>query len=171
MSNQLICVDPSGLSKSFTVNLGSTANKEKEEKKEEEKVSFHFHLLEFANKVIINISIDGILDSSFRAPVPTRKVMNYESRIDLDDDDEEKKKNDGSMGFVDTSGELELIVGNYSNMKISIVAAQVAKLVQTRKPKETIVTIGSRWFGNGEEVEDSDFERLMFVLENVKKLL
>ncbi|KAL6451019.1 hypothetical protein SBY92_001269 [Candida maltosa Xu316] len=64
-----------------------------------------------------------------------------------------------------------LIIGDYSNMKLSIVASQVSKILSLNSPKPTILSIGSKWFGKGDEVNDDDFEKLMFILENVKKLL
>ncbi|KAI5964028.1 hypothetical protein KGF57_001139 [Candida theae] len=146
--------DSKGFSKSFAT---THANQE-----------FFFHLIQFQNKQILNISINGILDTTFRIPVSTKTSINYESMMDLADNE------DGGDGFASGDRlppEPQMVIGDYSNMKVSIVASQVGKLMSIHSPREVILSIASKWFGKGDEVCDDDLEKLTFVLENVKKLL
>ncbi|KAI5967551.1 hypothetical protein CANMA_002985 [Candida margitis] len=129
---------------------------------------FFFHLIQFQNKQILNISINGILDTTFKIPVSTKTSINYESMMDLAENDngEEELSTGGGL-----QPEPQMTIGDYSNMKISIVAGQIGKLMSTQSPRDVILSIGSKWFGKGDEVSHDDFEKLTFVLQNVKKLL
>lgn len=152
-----ITQDSNGFSKSFAVTHADH--------------EFFFHLILFANKQILNISIDGILDTTFKIPVSTKASINYESMMDLI---EREDVDDDGQEFT-SAGQLppepQMIIGNYSNMKISIVASQVGKLMSIHSPREVILSIASKWFGKGDQVCEDDFDKLSFILENVKKLL
>ncbi|KAI3402451.1 hypothetical protein KGF56_004748 [Candida oxycetoniae] len=126
---------------------------------------FFFHLLEFQNKLVLNISVDGVLDTTFKLPISTKRTINYESMMDLNEND------DSIENEYDFQIEPQLLIGDHANMKIAIIAGQVAKLISTQKPKETILSIGTRWLGKGDQVEENDLAKLTFILENVKKLL
>ncbi|CAK9436795.1 uncharacterized protein LODBEIA_P13170 [Lodderomyces beijingensis] len=134
-----------------------------------DETQFHFHLVEFQDKFVLNISINGILDSTFKLPVSTKRAINYEAMMDLYGANEPAM--DESDSTASTTAEPQLLIGDYANMKISIIAGQICKLISQQKPKETILSIGSRWFGKGDEVGPDDFAKLMFVIENVKTLL
>lgn len=86
--------------------------------------------------------------------------------MDLAEDD-----NEGESSREQLPPEPQMIIGDYSNMKISIVASQIGKLTSLHSPRELILSIASKWFGKGDEVCDDDFEKLTFILENVKRLL
>lgn len=130
-------------------------------------VKSFLHLIQFQNKQILNISINGILDTTFKIPTSTKTSINYESMMDLAENDDEDEFSPGERGLP----EPQMIIGDYSNMKISIVASQVGKLMSLNSPREIILSIGSKWFGKGDQVCDDDFEKLTFILENVKRLL
>lgn len=115
--------------------------------------SFSFHCVSFADKVILNVVINGVADTSFDIPLSTHSTINTALR------DEE------ALGV-----EPVVLVGDPNNIKLLVVASQIGKVVaQLANPRNVILTIGLRWFGR--EAVKGDFERLMFVLENVKKVL
>lgn len=143
-------------SKGFTKSLAVTHSGQE----------FFFHLIQFQDKQILNISINGILDTTFKIPISTKTLINYESMMDLAEDD-----NEGESSREELPPEPQMIIGDYSNMKISIVASQIGKLTSLHSPRELILSIASKWFGKGDEVCDDDFEKLTFILENVKRLL
>ncbi|CCG24778.1 Irc25 protein [Candida orthopsilosis Co 90-125] len=148
-----ITQDSNGFSKSFAITHAGE--------------EFFLHLIQFQNKQILNISINGILDTTFKIPTSTKTSINYESMMDLAENDDEDEFSPGERGLP----EPQMIIGDYSNMKISIVASQVGKLMSLNSPREIILSIGSKWFGKGDQVCDDDFEKLTFILENVKRLL
>ncbi|RLV94769.1 hypothetical protein JA1_001614 [Spathaspora sp. JA1] len=139
-----IIEDQTGFSKSLTLH--------------NDKTEFFFHKLSLADRQIINVQIDGIMDTTFDIPMTTQASINYASSMEIDGD---------TIGVPDPV----LLIGDHANMKISIVASQVAKLIALQCPKHTCLSIGSKWFGNGNEVEEGDFEKLMFIVENIKKVL
>ncbi|CAI5757197.1 unnamed protein product [Candida verbasci] len=144
MSEIKIKKDPTGFSKSII-------------KKYDDNTEFFFHKLEFLDKIILNIAINGVQDTTFEIPMTTKTTINYMSAIEQD--------------FEDQSPEPRLIIGNHDNLKIHIVASQIGKLILQSNPKDLIISIGSKWFGKGDDIESDDFDKLMFVLANVKTLL
>lgn len=147
MSSELnITQDPTGFSKSFTTKFPNDPNTE-----------FFFHKIELADKQIISIHTNGIIDTTFEIPMSTKATINYASSMELD-------------GETVGTPEPVLLVGDHANMKIQVVASQIAKLIALQHPKSTVLSIGSKWFGRGDEVEENDFEKCLFVIENVKKL-
>ncbi|KAI5961397.1 uncharacterized protein KGF55_004020 [Candida pseudojiufengensis] len=141
------------LNKSFSKKFNDSSDEE-----------FNFHLIQFGDKQILNISINGILDTTFKLPISTKRTIDYESMMDLNEDDDDQINENRFLP------EPQLLIGDYSNMKISIIASQIGKIISLNYPKETILSIGSKWFGKGNEVNDDDFEKLSFIIENVKKL-
>ncbi|RCK63960.1 hypothetical protein Cantr_10638 [Candida viswanathii] len=152
-----ISQDPTGFSKSFR----STYQNDTEDE-------FFFHIINYANQQIINIAINGLLDTTFELPVSTKSTINYASSMEIQTDGYDEEEEDREREVIP---EPVLLIGDHANMKLLIVASQVSKIVSVTSPKPTILSIGSKWFGKGDEVHEDDFERLMFILENVKKLL
>ncbi len=154
MSSEII-QDPTGFSKSFRSTYSNDTNNE-----------FYFHIINYSNQQIINISINGLLDTTFELPVSTKSTINYISSMEIQNDgyDEEDDRER------EVIPEPVLLIGDHANMKLLIVASQISKIISVTSPKPTILSIGSKWFGKGDEVHDDDFDRLMFILENVKKL-
>ncbi|EGW32516.1 uncharacterized protein SPAPADRAFT_55948 [Spathaspora passalidarum NRRL Y-27907] len=142
-----ITEDPTGFSKSFIAHFNDN-----------DKTEFFFHKLTLADQQIINVQMDGVMDTTFDIPMTTQASINYASSMEIDGN---------TLGVP----EPVLMIGDHANMKISIVASQIAKLIALRSPRHTCLSIGSRWFGTGDEVQDGDFEKLMFIIENIKKLL
>lgn len=115
---------------------------------------FTFHSVQFEDKLVLNILIDGIMDTSFDLPLLTPKAIDFLSL-----------SNDESLGV-----EPIVLVGDPNNLKIQVVAAQIGKVVYLMgNRKNVILTLGSRWFGR--DTADGDFEKLMFVVSKVKELL
>ncbi|CAH6719456.1 hypothetical protein CLIB1444_02S08966 [[Candida] jaroonii] len=114
-----------------------------------------FHKIEVADTIILNILIDGIVDTTFELPLNSQQSINILS--DISNLDEE------SLGI-----EPIILIGDYKNLKIQIVASQIGKLFlkKLKSPKNVILSIGSKWFGKGDESTDRDFDKLMFILEN-----
>lgn len=113
-------------------------------------------LTELEDKIILHIRINGAMDSTFEIPVSASDSMRMAAGIHSEEALIEPK----------------LIVGDHASYKIQVVAGQLAKLVmRATNPKDTILTIGSRWFGKGDEAETEDFDKLMFVAEHLGVLL
>ncbi|CAX45514.1 conserved hypothetical protein [Candida dubliniensis CD36] len=161
MTTKLI-QDPTGFSKSFeTTYPNDTSNNE-----------FFFHIINYNDKQIINISINGLIDTTFELPVSTKSAITYASALEISTDHFDDEDGDGEeIREREVIPEPILLIGDYANMKLSIVATQISKIISTTCPKPTILSIGSKWFGKGDEVNDDDFDKLMFILANVKTLI
>lgn len=123
------------------------------------KTEFIFHKIEFSDKIILNIHTDGIIDTTFDIPISSKAAIS--NNIHSIENSEE------GLGV-----EPIILVGDSNNLKIQIVAGQIGKLILLLKnPKNLILSIGSRWFGKGDETSEDDFEKLMFVLAAVKELI
>lgn len=101
-----------------------------------------FQRISYEDKTVLNVLVDDVMDTTFDIPLE---------------------------GLSELGAEPVLLVGDPLNLKIQVIAAQIGKVAATKTHKGVILTIGSRWFGS--ETQDGDFEKLMFVLENVKLVL
>lgn len=136
------------LSKSVTKTYSNDADAE-----------FTFQKIELGDKIVLNVYINGIIDTTFDIPISSRAAINS-STFSLESSEE-------GLGV-----EPVILVGDPNNLKIQIIAGQIGKLVLLLKePKNLILSIASRWFGRGDETTDQDFEKLMFVLSGVKEVL
>lgn len=117
--------------------------------------TLRFQKVEFENKIILNVLTDDVIDTTFDIPLSTQKSINL------------------SLQSEDLLGvEPVVLVGDPHNLKLQVIAGQIGKLVQnSQNPRNVILSLGSRWFGKKDQTNDGDFEKLMFVLENIKKLL
>lgn len=125
-----------------------------------EGTQFQFHKIEIADTIILNILVDGIVDTTFELPLNSQQTINILSDISNLDDE--------SLGI-----EPIILIGDYKNLKIQIVASQIGKLFlkNLKSPKNVILSIGSKWFGKGDETSERDFDKLMFILENVLEVI
>lgn len=113
-----------------------------------------FQKIPFADKLIVNIAVNDVMDTTFDLPLSTANSIS----INTFDDET-------LLGV-----EPVVLLGDPHNLKLQVIAAQIGKVIhQLSDRKNVILTIGSKWFGK--EQQDGDFEKLMFVLEHVKKLL
>ncbi|OBA19112.1 hypothetical protein METBIDRAFT_225494 [Metschnikowia bicuspidata var. bicuspidata NRRL YB-4993] len=114
-----------------------------------------FHSISFTDKLILNIMVNGAMDASFDIPLLTLSTINR------------------SIQQEDSLGpEPVVLMGDPNNLKAQLIASQVGKVVsQLREPRNVILSISSRWFGKADGIAEGDFEKLMFVLQNVKTLL
>ena len=110
---------------------------------------FQFQHVEAADQVIYNLYIDGGMDSTFTVAVPASFTMAMHQMLP-------------DQLQVDPV----LVVGDHSNLKVQIIAAEVAKMVIIHKQKPVVLSLGSKWFGR--DLADGDFDRLMWVLGQVK---
>ncbi|GBL47788.1 hypothetical protein FDK38_001858 [Candidozyma auris] len=119
-----------------------------------EGAQFAFYAVLFDDKLVLNILIDGVMDTSFDLPLSTSKVI-----------DSQVLASDESLGI-----EPVVLVGDPHNLKLQVVAGQIGKVVYSMgNRKNVILTMGSRWFGK--DPKDGDFDKLMFVLGKIKELL
>lgn len=135
--------DPTGFSKSFKVKYPH-----------DETTEFLFHKLELDDSIIFNIHINGIIDTTLALPINSKNVINLES---------------GSSNIDDPGIEPVILVGNHANLKIQIIATQLSKLFIRYSPKPVTLSLASRWFG--QEIQDDDFDKIMWVSEQVNILL
>lgn len=120
---------------------------------------FTFQKIELGDKIVLNVYHNGIIDTTFDIPISSRAAINS-STLSM-------QNNEDSLGV-----EPIILVGDPNNLKIQIIASQIGKLVLLLKtPKNLILSIASRWFGRGDETNDQDFEKLMFVLSGVKEII
>lgn len=116
---------------------------------------FSFQLIEFDDKIILNVMINGIVDTTLDIPMPTQSHIN------------DPLQDEQSLGV-----EPVVLLGDPHNIKIQVVASQIGKVVQLlRRPRNIILSIASRYFGKGDVTQDGDFEKVMFVVQHVKELL
>lgn len=116
---------------------------------------FSFQTVEFDNKIILNVMINGIVDTTLDIPLSAQTTINP------------LLQEEESLGV-----EPVVLLGDPRNIKIQVVASQIGKVVQLLKhPRNVILSIASRWFGCADETHDGDFEKLMFVMQHVKQLL
>lgn len=119
------------------------------------KTQLHVILFNYADKYILNVLVDDVMDTTLDLPISSHGAINQQLHNEED-----------------LAIEPQLLVGDPANLKIQIVAAQIGKVIMTLAyPKNTVLTIGSRWFGSGTETREGDFEKLMVVLEAVKGVL
>lgn len=117
--------------------------------------SLRFQKIDFENKIVLNVLVNDVMDTTFDIPLSTQLAINPS----LNDED--------SLGV-----EPVVLVGNPHNLKLQVIAGQIGKVVKLLKyPRNVILSVGSRWFGSGDQTNEGDFERLMFVLGNIKQLL
>lgn len=114
-----------------------------------------FQAVYFADKIIVNVVIAGAADATFDIPLSTHSAIS--TALQLED----------SLPV-----EPVVLVGDPQNIKMQVIAAQIGKVVlHLKHPRNVILSIGTRWFGRGDSTNDDDFEKVAFVLENVKALL
>lgn len=123
---------------------------------------FTFHKIEQGDTIILNILIDGVADTTMEIPLNSQHAINILSNISNFDEEEPALQI-----------EPRIIIGDHNNFKIQIISSQIGKLILQKliEPKVVILSIGARWFGKGDETTEEDFDKLMFVLENVKQLM
>lgn len=131
--------EPQSSAKEIVCNLGDDA--------------FNFQKIEFEDKIVLNVLINGVMDTTFDLPLSTQSTINPSTQQE------------------DLGVEPVVLVGDPHNIKLQVIAGQIGKLVQQlRNPRNVILTIGSRYFGRG-DVSEGDFDKLMFVLDQVKQLI
>lgn len=124
---------------------------------DDDETEFFFQKIELGNKIVLNVQINGAMDTTFDIPMSSRQAITLNNTLGNEED---------------TGVEPIILVGDYQNLKIQVVASQIGKLVlQSQNPKNVILSIGSKWFGKGDTTNDDDFDKLMFILGNVKSLL
>lgn len=127
--------------------------------KEFEGIEYNFGINEFLDKRVVHVYRDGQKDSVVDIQLPT---MLTQSILEEDEGEELESKIKSSY-----------IVGDSRNMKTLIMATQIGKLLVKSDlgDKNVILNTSGRIFGRGDQVDDKDFERLMFVVSSVKELL
>lgn len=114
-----------------------------------------FQRVDFVDKIVLNVLIDDVIDTTFDIPLSTQSTINLAIQ------------DEHLLGV-----EPVVLVGDPQNLKLQVIAGQIGKVVQNLKnPRNVILSIGSRWFGNKDDTNDGDFDKLMFVLQNVQKLV
>ncbi|CAK7901865.1 proteasome chaperone 3 [[Candida] anglica] len=117
-----------------------------------------FTAVHLNDKTIVNVQVNGAMDTTFDIPLSTVSSVRQDLGNDIDN--------------TDSGIEPVVLMGEVNNIKLEIVATQIGKLMlSTPQPKSLILSIGSRWFGKGDVNEKDDFDKLMFVLANVKQVL
>lgn len=115
----------------------------------------NFQAVFFNDKIIINVIIDGVADATFDIPLSTKSAIS--SSLNLDE----------SLPV-----EPVVLVGDPQNVKMQVIASQIGKVVlHLKQPKSVILSIGTRWFGRGDETNEDDFEKLALILQHIKALL
>lgn len=117
--------------------------------------SVNYQVISFADKIILNVIIEGAADATFDLPLSTHSTVS--PALQLED----------SLPV-----EPVVLVGDPQNVKMQVIAAQIGKVVlHLKHSRNVILSIGTRWFGRGDVANDDDFEKVAFVLQNVKTLL
>lgn len=121
--------------------------------------SILFQRIDFGEALVVNVAVNGVLDTTFEA-VPKPAPPTYPDSYGSDD-------------IGSTGPEPKLLVGNHANLKVQVVASEIAKLLGTLPSclcKEKVVfSMGLKWLGT--EPNNDDFNKVMFLLENLKLVL
>lgn len=121
--------------------------------------SILFQRIDFGEALVVNVAVNGVLDTTFEA-VPRPAAPACLDSYGLDD-------------ITTTGPEPKLLVGNHANLKVQVVASEIAKLFGTLPSclcKEKVVySLGLKWLGT--EPDNDDFNKIMFLLENLKLVL
>lgn len=109
--------------------------------------------ISFADKYIVNVIVNDVVDSTFDIPLATlaqvNRVLQHEESLPV---------------------EPVVLVGDPNNLKAQVMVGQLGKVIlQLGAPKNTILSINSRWLGPA-EATDGDLEKLLFLLLQMKLL-
>ncbi len=116
------------------------------------------HIIEFANKTIVNIAQNGEIDLSFDVPLPKLR----EGRKPFNDTDA-----DTYDAILDNQISSTQLLGGVYNMKNQVVVSQIGKLLAQHQNKNVILNISGHLF-SGTEFNPNDFTKLQFIIKLVK---
>lgn len=101
-------------------------------------------ILEFLDKIIIHLAMDGETDISYDIQMPELDDLKKPRRIYNYDDEIEDEGNDGVLNssIVPTA-----LIGGYDNMKTQVLASQIGHIMGQLSTKNLILNVNGRIFG------------------------
>lgn len=132
--------------------------------------SITFHRVILGDSIVLNVAINGIIDTTFQINPRPLRTLNHTSFYTGEEEEEE----DYDSKPIAPDVEPQLLMGNHSNLKVQVVASEIAKLLCTLPAclakDKVLLSIGLKWWGRDNNSHATDFERIMFVLQNLKAL-
>jgi hypothetical protein len=117
----------------------------------------HVQSIEFTDKLVIFIREDGEVDTTFDVQTPDSGTM-FQLRHQPDE------------GFGDFTSEKVCLVGDNTNIKLSLLVNHVSKLLYSNnESRNLIISMSSKIFHPTKD--DDDFNKLIVVLELVKRVI
>ena len=113
MTTKLI-QDPTGFSKSFETTYPNDTSSSSSTNE------FFFHIINYSDKQILNISINGLMDTTFELPVSTKSAITYASALEIPMDQFEDEHEQEEVREREVIPEPILLIGDHSNMKLLV---------------------------------------------------
>lgn len=111
--------------------------------------------VDFVDKKIIYVKYNGEIDSTFDVQAPDSKSL-----YDIISN---------STNSSDFSCEKTCLLGDNSNIKLSVIVNHIAKLVYTsNETRGLVISVSSKIF-KSKESDKEDFDRLLLVLDLIKR--
>lgn len=111
-------------------------------KQNEEEHMLTCTILEFLDKILINVSMDGETDISYDIQIPEMNDLKKPVRRYDDDDEEEEDNRLTSSTIIPT-----VLIGAGNNMKIQVLASQIGHEMSQFSTKNIILNISGKIFG------------------------
>lgn len=113
--------------------------------------------IDFVDRKIVFVKYNGEIDTTFDVQAPDSKSL-YDMIS-------------GSTASENVSYEKTCLIGDSSNIKTAVMVNHIAKLLySSRETRGLIVSLSSKVFKD-KEPNQQDFDRLLVVLEMVKKII
>lgn len=153
------------------------------------------HMVQFKNKIILNIRYNGEMDTTFRVPLSDRTYLsNIVSQTSTEQESKEDHDYDKRHGLskqqMISSAEIEVVClagvtsGRLSveNIKLRVLASQIMILlvsINKYESRDILLSVSSKFFrkphfaqnynDNQKSKENSDFNILVFLLKLIKE--
>lgn len=129
-------------------------------------------IVEFTDKIIMNMSKDGEMDISYDLHIPSFSDLKKPTRrYDVEDFETEDLENqdNNENGVLNTTIVPTVLIGGRNGMKTQVVASQIGQLMSLMSTKNVILNISGKLFGlDGEEYQNTDFATLQTVVGLVR---
>lgn len=130
-------------------------------------------IVEFNDKIILNMSKNGEMDISYDLQIPTFSDLKKPTRRYDVEDFEHQNNNDNEHAVLNTTIVPTVLIGGHNDMKTQVVASQIGQLMSLMSAKNVILNMSGKLFGldSKEEYQDTDFATLQTVVRLVRKTM
>ena len=107
-------------------------------------------ILDFQDKIIINLSLDGETDISYDIQIPQQNEFKRPYQIDDLNNEVDNELDNDDISSTSTIVPIVLI-GAGNNIKTQVLASQIGKVMSEESNKNIILNISGRIFGNKDD--------------------